>query len=1224
MPAVRCPIMGKSVANTNTRMAGTQACGASLQTSARTHRDVIRWTDSMRLDLLKALYETCGHKWPLPFSRIPKEVLINNFLIRQPELTDRVSFRKLIDNSRTYRARYPHLVRLAEASAVPDNALEADAPQLPSSPMDISASSVTDNTPGTSQSEQPGAEALVNIDHAPEHSIPSADRQFATTTQANIGQSETDSPISSEVRELMERLNSKVAYYLGTYDHLAQRKTLRRHPQVDLSKLDAAVSQLLRAAVRIDYWYLNCLVYSAAELATESRNRNDHAWRSLVELEKELKAADDEVKRARRVVSYVSVACKNSLSLTARQERNERIALHYLEIPFYPHTDGKWNEILGIAKNHLAACASRARYLKQLRNQKRDNERFTSDRGRLLKQCLGETGEQISCDANEAAGYWRTLWQNARVHTESAELTQAVEYIERQCSAAEQSVSPLDSATFVRLITSKPNWKAPGPDKLQHFWWKKLPSVWPYLKLEIDAWIAGTVRLPQWLCEARTVLIPKGNGACSEPGDFRPLSCPNAMYKICTSYLLSTIKSLGMGTPRMHAMQRGVRHASSGLIETGLINRWAIEDAITHKRNLSVAWIDFRKAFDTVLHSWIDRVLQASRFPEHIVRAIRNITRQWSTKLEVKVGGRTISSESIQFTRGILQGDALSPFIFCLCTSPISHLIDQLECGYQPGRPENRLEPISHSYYLDDLKLYCRSTGGLQTVLTTLSGAFDGLGFMVNTSKSGYLHLNAGKSCMDPVCMIQGTSLPERSIAAGGYKYLGVYESSVICKIQNVQALTTKMTDRLRRLGRLALNAKNLAQAVNESVLPSLEYQAHSVDFADVHIKHFCQLVKQELIDCGFQRRTANTSRLFVPRVSGGRGILSPRDAVARAYIRRVVTVLHSQDNVVRTIATCESQTWRQLVRTVQTVFRRIGCAIDFSRGIIAIDGAECDLDGVPQVSRWAIKKYRQSATDRRLSKLKSMPLHGSYSRTCSSVQVTDLSTQGMFTRSFLDSFTEGIIASAQENAVPVRWFVKNILKQDCPLLCRKCNLSNETLEHVLSSCSTLSFTQYVQRHDSMLRPIYAYLRRLIRNDRQPQGICNLIDGDQELLWNTAIETSPPVSACKPDIVYKDRNRILLIEGTVVHTSTLETKACLKRDKYQHLARSLSYMYPGRTIAVIPIVLGTLGGFTSTLLQSLSQLPSIDLDTTRLLAWKMQRNVMISSRRIITSFIKSY
>ncbi|WP_353803966.1 hypothetical protein [Acinetobacter baumannii] len=40
-----------------------------------------------------------------------------------------------------------------------------------------------------------------------------------------------------------------------------------------------------------------------------------------------------------------------------------------------------------------------------------------------------------------------------------------------------------------------------------------------------------------------------------------------------------------------------------------------------------------------------------------------------------------------------------------------------------------------------------------------------------------------------------------------------------------------------------------------------------------------------------------------------------------------------------------------------------------------------------------------------------------------------------MLTKIYLDSRTEGIIASTHENVVPVRWYVKTIHKQDCTVL---------------------------------------------------------------------------------------------------------------------------------------------------------------------------------------------
>ena len=61
--------------------------------------------------------------------------------------------------------------------------------------------------------------------------------------------------------------------------------------------------------------------------------------------------------------------------------------------------------------------------------------------------------------------------------------------------------------------------------------------------------------------------------------------------------------------------------------------------------------------------------------------------------------------------------------------------------------------------------------------------------------------------------------------------------------------------------------------------------------------------------------------------------------AVARAYIRRVVTVLRSPDVIVRKIAQCESKTSKQLVRTLQTVFRMIGFSVELSAVALYIGG---------------------------------------------------------------------------------------------------------------------------------------------------------------------------------------------------------------------------------------------------------------------------------------------
>ncbi|WP_353839199.1 hypothetical protein, partial [Acinetobacter baumannii] len=103
---------------------------------------------------------------------------------------------------------------------------------------------------------------------------------------------DTETSISPEIRELMIRLSNKLSHHLTASGRLAGTKMLRRNPKVDLSQLDSVVAQVLHASARVDHWYLNCLVYSAAEIATEGPNPSEAAWRALDDLEKQLVAAN--------------------------------------------------------------------------------------------------------------------------------------------------------------------------------------------------------------------------------------------------------------------------------------------------------------------------------------------------------------------------------------------------------------------------------------------------------------------------------------------------------------------------------------------------------------------------------------------------------------------------------------------------------------------------------------------------------------------------------------------------------------------------------------------------------------------------------------------------------------------------------------------------------------------------------------------------------------------
>jgi hypothetical protein len=61
----------------------------------------------------------------------------------------------------------------------------------------------------------------------------------------------------------------------------------------------------------------------------------------------------------------------------------------------------------------------------------------------------------------------------------------------------------------------------------------------------------------------------------------------------------------------------------------------------------------------------------------------------------------------------MLQGDSLSPLIFCVALIPVTHEFNRSKCGYQVYETERE---VSHLLYMDDLKLIGRREEELRTV----------------------------------------------------------------------------------------------------------------------------------------------------------------------------------------------------------------------------------------------------------------------------------------------------------------------------------------------------------------------------------------------------------------------------------------------------------------------------------------------------------------------------
>jgi hypothetical protein len=68
--------------------------------------------------------------------------------------------------------------------------------------------------------------------------------------------------------------------------------------------------------------------------------------------------------------------------------------------------------------------------------------------------------------------------------------------------------------------------------------------------------------------------------------------------------------------------QKGCRKRSRGTKDQLLIDKAILREVKSKQRNLSMCWIDYKKAYDMVPHSWISKMMSVLKVSENIGRLV--------------------------------------------------------------------------------------------------------------------------------------------------------------------------------------------------------------------------------------------------------------------------------------------------------------------------------------------------------------------------------------------------------------------------------------------------------------------------------------------------------------------------------------------------------------------------------------------------------------------------
>ena len=82
-----------------------------------------------------------------------------------------------------------------------------------------------------------------------------------------------------------------------------------------------------------------------------------------------------------------------------------------------------------------------------------------------------------------------------------------------------------------------------------------------------------------------------------------------------------------------------------------LIDRPVMLDCLRGKRNLSMAWIDVHKAYNSVDHDWLCAMTDVHRLPISLGKVIRKLCARWNTRVVATTRQGQETSRKIRFMK---------------------------------------------------------------------------------------------------------------------------------------------------------------------------------------------------------------------------------------------------------------------------------------------------------------------------------------------------------------------------------------------------------------------------------------------------------------------------------------------------------------------------------------------------------------------------------------------
>jgi hypothetical protein len=249
--------------------------------------------------------------------------------------------------------------------------------------------------------------------------------------------------------------------------------------------------------------------------------------------------------------------------------------------------------------------------------------------------------------------------------------------------------------------------KAPRPDGMPRLFFQR---NWAIVKEEVVAAVKKFFQegvMPEGVNDTVIVLIPKDKDPESFT-DFRTISLSNVVYKNISKCLSNRLRPLLDGI---------ISETQSAFVPRRLITDNAviafesfhkIQRSNNENNNHCAFKVDLSKAYDRVDWCFLERALLKLGFCDKWTNWVMTCVR--SIRFSIRINGRTL--DPFCPTRGLRQGDPLSPYLFLFVGEALSSILKRETDGGRitPLKVARNAPGVSDLLFADDSLLFFKAT----------------------------------------------------------------------------------------------------------------------------------------------------------------------------------------------------------------------------------------------------------------------------------------------------------------------------------------------------------------------------------------------------------------------------------------------------------------------------------------------------------------------------------